>query len=232
MRKRKKRATRRKSLVVEVVDGFPPFPTCFKGQHLYSDWIKGLVHRRRVVSGGGGGGGDGGAGSGADGRRRFRLRQGGGGGQEGGDEGMRHDGVRDSCTCTHERTRVPRVCTPSDAHTEPRGPAAGPPSQGDSLAVLKCSVLNHYALTNYRRNVGHTSIQIIVSRYHWSNRPQNAWRTTSSFPLKRFFIKSGDISVQVEVVFSRIHFIIAFQKRRIAENLRVILRFVSLTPVI
>ena len=38
--KKKKNHGRRKSSVVEVVDGFPPFPACFKGQHLYSDWIK------------------------------------------------------------------------------------------------------------------------------------------------------------------------------------------------
>ena len=35
---------------------------------------------------------------------------------------------------------------------------------GDSLAILKCSVLNHYALANHRRNVRHAAGQIIVSR--------------------------------------------------------------------
>lgn len=40
------------------------------------------------------------------------------------------------------------------------GPA-GPPSQGDSLRSWR-SVLNHYALANHRRNVRHTSGQIIV----------------------------------------------------------------------
>lgn len=73
---------------------------------------------------------------------------------------------------THERTRMPHVCTHGGTararartHMEPRGSAAGPPSQGDSLAVQECSVLNHYALANHRRNAGHTSAQIVLGRY-------------------------------------------------------------------